>query len=156
MAPGDIAKISDTNMPVVKYANDITMTARMFLLSCGGWVVTLIMGVGWVWRRVILVVWTMRAARRDAYKDMWGWDGGVLVSGRRASKQRLYAIKINIVLFKLVLCLSQEHVSGQSGCQNCRVGSVAKIPRDQSSVARIPRDQRSSGILATDPTRLFW
>ncbi len=42
--------------------------------------------------------------------------------------------------------LSQEHASGQSGCQNCRVGSVA----------RIPRDQRSSRILATDPTRLFW
>ncbi len=42
--------------------------------------------------------------------------------------------------------ISQEHVSGQSGCQNCRVGSVT----------RITRDQRSSGILATDPTRLFW
>ncbi len=43
------------------------------------------------------------------------------------------------------MILSQEHVSGQSGCQNCRVGSVA----------RIPPDQRLSGILATDPTRLF-
>ncbi len=42
--------------------------------------------------------------------------------------------------------ISQERVSGQSGCQNCRVGSVA----------RIPWDQRSSGILATDPSRLFW
>ncbi len=29
--------------------------------------------------------------------------------------------------------LSQEHVSGQSGFQNCWVGSIARIPRDQRS-----------------------
>ncbi len=50
---------------------------------------------------------------------------------------------IDMLMHKIIL--SQEHVSGQSGCQNCQVGSVA----------RIPRDQRSNGILATDPTRLF-
>ncbi len=42
---------------------------------------------------------------------------------------------IHIITMTIII-VSQDHVSGQTGCQNCRIGSVARI--------------------STDPTRLFW
>ncbi len=107
-------------------------------------------GVHWSSLRVVMK-YTMICAIHMGYIDLpselWSIQWSVpYICVHWSSLRVVMKYTMICAIHMCALILSQEHVSVQSGCQNCRVGSVA----------RIPRDQRLSGILATDPTRLFW